>query len=95
MLTVVAEILAKPGCEQRLREELLRLIEPTRAEEGCLQYDLHESTEQPGRFLFYENWTSRAALDRHLATPHLERLSALLAELAQAEPRIDTFLRIA
>lgn len=95
MLTVVAEIVAKPGCEQRLREELLRLIEPTRAEEGCLQYDLHESTEQPGRFLFYENWTSRAALDRHLATPHLERLSALLAELAQAEPRIDTFLRIA
>ncbi|MGQ9916291.1 MAG: putative quinol monooxygenase [Bryobacteraceae bacterium] len=95
MLTVVAEIVAKPGCEQRLREELLRLIEPTRAEEGCLQYDLHESTEQPGRFLFYENWTSRAALDRHLATPHLERLSALLPELAQAEPRIDTFRRIA
>lgn len=95
MLTVVAEIVAKPGCERRLREELLRCIEPTRAEEGCMQYDLHESTGRPGHFLFYENWISREALDRHLATPHLERLSALLPELAEGEPRIDTFERIA
>ncbi len=95
MLTVVAEIIAKPGQEQRLREELMRLIEPTRAEEGCLQYDLHESTERPGHFLFYETWTSLAALDRHLATPHLERLSALLPELAEGEARIDTFQKIA
>jgi quinol monooxygenase YgiN len=95
MLTVVAEIIAKPGCEERLREELLRLVEPTRAEEGCLQYDLHAATDQPGHFLFYENWTSREALDRHLATPHLERLASLLPELAAGEARISTFERIA
>ncbi len=95
MLTVVAEIIAKPGCEERLREELLRCIEPTRAEDGCLQYDLHVATDRPGHFLFYENWTSREVLDRHLATPHLERLSGLLPELAEGEPRISTFQRIA
>lgn len=95
MLTVVAEMIAKPGCEERLREELLRCIEPTRAEEGCLQYDLHVATDRPGHFLFYENWTSREALDRHLATPHLLRLSGLLPELSEGEPRISTFERIA
>jgi len=95
MLTVVAEIIAKPGCEQRLREELLALIEPTRAEAGCLQYDLHVAEGKPGHFLFYENWTSRQALDQHLATPHLQRLSGVLAELAEGEPRIETFQRIA
>lgn len=95
MLTVVAEMIAKPGCEERLREELLRCIEPTRAEEGCLQYDLHVATDRPGHFLFYENWTSREALDRHLATPHLQRLSGLLPELSEGEPRISTFERIA
>ncbi len=95
MLTVVAEIIARPGCEERLREELLRCVEPTRAEEGCIQYDLHVSTERPGHFLFFENWVSREALDRHLATPHLRRLSELLPELAEGEPRIDTFGRIA
>jgi len=91
----VAEMIAKPGCEERLREELLRCIEPTRAEEGCLQYDLHVATDRPGHFLFYENWTSREALDRHLATPHLQRLSGLLPELSEGEPRISTFERIA
>lgn len=95
MLTVVAEIIAKPGCEERLQEELLRCVEPTRAEQGCLQYDLHVATDRPGHFLFYENWTSREALDRHLATPHLERLSSLLPELAEGEARIATFERIA
>jgi len=95
MLTVVAEIIARPGCHERLRRELEALIAPTRAEEGCLQYDLHVSTDNPGHFLFFENWTSREALDRHLATPHLQRLGAVLAELAQGEPRIATFTRIA
>jgi len=95
MLTVVAEIFAKPGCEERLKEELLRCVEPTRAEEGCLQYDLHVSTQRPGHFLFFENWTSREALDRHLATPHLERLRSVLPGLAEGEPRIATFERIA
>lgn len=95
MLTVVAEIIAKPGCEERLRQELLALIAPTRAEEGCLQYDLHVSTDNPGHFLFFENWVSREALDRHLATPHLQRLQSILSELAAAEPRIATFTRIA
>jgi len=53
------------------------------------------STEHPGHFLFIENWTSREALDRHLATPHLERLRSVLPELAEGEPRIATFERIA
>lgn len=92
---MIAEIVAKPGCELRLRQELETLIQPTRAEQGCLQYDLHVSTENPGHFLFYENWTSREALDRHLATPHLRRLGNVLPELAEGDPRIATFTRIA
>lgn len=95
MLTVVAEIIAKPGFEERLREELLRCIEPTRAEDGCLQYDLHVAADKPGHFLFYENWTSREALDRHMATPHLQRLMSLIPEIVEGQPRISMFERIA
>ena len=93
-LTVVAEMTAKPGKEAELRAALLALIEPTRKEPGCVQYDLHEATDAPGQFVFYENWTSREALDVHLATPHLVHLGEILPALTAAPGRIVTYTRI-
>ena len=94
-LTVVAELNAKPGKENDLRDALTGLIELTRSEEGCVEYLLHESTDQRGRFVFYENWKSREALDRHLATPYLKALSARSEELLAEPARILTYTRIA
>lgn len=95
LLTVVAQIQAKPGKEEDVRRLLLTLIEPTRKEEGCVQYDLHVHTGDPSRFVFYENWTSRDHLDRHLASPHLTAAVAAAGDLLAAPPSIETFLRIA
>lgn len=72
MVTVIAKIRARPGREDEVRQELLKLVEPTRAEDGCLNYDLHVSDSDPCVFVFYENWTSREALDRHAKSPHLK-----------------------
>ena len=58
-LTIVANIFAKAGKIGFVKAELLKLIEPTRAEEGCLNYDLHQDFEDLRHFLFYENWESR------------------------------------
>lgn len=94
-LTVVAEMQAKPGRELDLRKALLSLIEPTRKEEGCVQYDLHVHTDDPGRFVFYENWTSRERLSIHLATPHLQAFIAASADLLSEPMRVATYTRIA
>lgn len=94
LLTVVAEMVAQPGKEEELKRQLLALVEPTRKEEGFVQYDLHESTDEPGRFIFYENWTSRQTLDRHLASPHLRAFVAVAGELLIEPPRILTCTRI-
>ncbi len=95
LLTVVAEMLAKPGREDELKRHLLALVEPTRREEGCVQYDVHVATGEPGRFVFYENWTSREMLDRHLASPHLQAFLKAAPELLAEKPRIVTYSRIA
>jgi quinol monooxygenase YgiN len=94
-LTVVAEFHARPGKQDELRRELLALVEPTRGERGCVQYDVHEEQGNPGHFLFYENWTSRAELDAHAASPHLERLFGMADSLVTEPPRILFFDRIA
>jgi len=83
-VTVVARIHAKPGMENETRKELEALLAPTRAEAGCINYDMHTSADDPAQFMFHENWTSKEALDQHLATPHLkafmEQTSRLLTQ---------------
>ena len=87
LLTVFAEVHAKPGKEQALRDALTALVPITRKEAGYVQYDLHVDNDDPGHFFFYENWVSRAHLDAHLAAPHLtdflSRAEELLAEPAR------------
>jgi quinol monooxygenase YgiN len=94
-LTVVAEMKAKPGREEDLRKAVLALIEPTRKEDGCAQYDLHVHTDDPGRFVFYENWTSAEHLARHAASAHLQAFGKQAAELLEEPARIHTYRRIA
>jgi quinol monooxygenase YgiN len=79
---VIARFVASQGKENQLRVLLQSMVTPTRAESGCESYELYESDTQ-GRFYLNETWESRAALDRHLATPHFERLKRTGAELVK------------
>ena len=93
-LTVVATIRAKPGKEAALRQELLALIPTTREEPGCINYDLHQAADNPGHFLFYENWTSKQHLDDHLARPHLTAFLAKADALLAEPPQITLWEKI-
>lgn len=70
-LTIIARIVAKEEQRAFVKSELLKLIAPTRAEEGCISYDLHQDEQNPNLFLFYENWTNRALWQKHIANTHL------------------------
>lgn len=70
-LTIVANIVANEDKIELVRAELLKLIALTRAEEGCINYDLHQDNDNPTHFVFYENWTSKELLQAHLASQHI------------------------
>jgi quinol monooxygenase YgiN len=94
-VTVVATFVARPGQETVLRNALIGLVAPTRQENGCLNYDLHVSSENPGRFLFHENWTTKGALDTHLQSPQIQALLPRVDELCAEPPAIVVWERIA
>jgi quinol monooxygenase YgiN len=71
MLTIAVRIEAIPGKIELVRAELLRLVDPTLKEPGCLQYDLHQDNDNPAIFLFYENWESRELWQKHMNSPRL------------------------
>lgn len=70
-LTIVAHIHAQPDQIDLVKAELEKLIPITLAEEGCIQYDLHQDNENSAHFLFYENWESRELWQTHMNAPHL------------------------
>jgi quinol monooxygenase YgiN len=86
IVTVVAKVVAQPDAIEEVKAELLRMIEPTRKEEGCREYRLHQDNADPAVFVFYENWDSMACLERHLDSPHFKEyvnaVGSLIAEKA-------------
>ena len=95
LLTAVAVMRAKAGREDELRGVLEELIEPTRKEDGNHSYALHQGTEDPSLFIFYENWTSAEHLDAHLANDHLQGFLPKIPELIEGELVINRVRRIA
>ena len=70
-LTIVANIHANPDQIERVKVELEKLVPITRAEKGCVKYDLHRDNSNPAHFMFYETWESRELWQTHMAAPHL------------------------
>ena len=81
MYTIIGTVTARPETREELATLLGAQVAPTRAEPGCINYDFHFDAADPCVFVFYENWTSRAALDAHLAMPHLQPLFSQLDRL--------------
>ncbi|MFH2054024.1 MAG: putative quinol monooxygenase [bacterium] len=75
-LTIVAHIHAEADRIELVKAELRKLVPPTLAEAGCLQYDLHQDNEDPAHFMFYENWESRALWQAHMGSRHLQDYQA-------------------
>lgn len=69
-LTIIANVVAKADKIALVKAELLKLIEPTRAEEGCINYDLLQDNKNPACFTVYENWESSELLLAHTKTTH-------------------------
>ncbi|MDR3580139.1 MAG: putative quinol monooxygenase [Oryzomonas sp.] len=78
VVTVVAELVVKEDAVETVKAELLKLIEPTRREAGCIEYRLHQDNDDPKVFVFYENWQSMANLERHMASTHFQNYVAAI-----------------
>jgi quinol monooxygenase YgiN len=87
-LHVVAVLKAKPGSEAVLAEALSALVTPTRAEPGCLSYELYGSAVDATTFVTVETWSSQSDLDAHMQTPHVAQALQAAAEALDGAPAI-------
>ena len=69
------------GKEAVFREELLRVLGPSRAETGCLAIHVFESLREPFSFAIHSEWVDEAAFELHAQWPHTVRFLGAAKEL--------------
>ena len=74
MVFVLAKLVAKDGKANQLKPLLEALLTPTRQEQGCVQYDLHEDVANPEIFYFYEVWENSDDVKKHGESTHIQSM---------------------
>ena len=93
MIILTAKLKAKPGCEKDVEDALLDMIPNVQNEVNTLAYVLHRASDDPGTFLYYEQYTDKDALKLHGATPYFKKLVAALDGKLAVKPE-ETFYSI-
>ena len=69
-LNIIATITIKPEYHEAFKPIFKRLVIGSRAEHGCVRYELNQSIENPNIYTVLETWQSQQAIDLHNTTPH-------------------------
>ena len=81
-LYIFASFEPRPGKRDQLRAALSHVLEPTRAEAGCIRINLYESIAGPCCFYIHAEWADAATFEAHANMPHVASLAAAVDELA-------------
>ncbi len=69
-ITKRVTFIAKEGSEEKMKELLSAMVEPSKAEDGCIFYEIFQYKENPRKFMAVETWRDEAALDGHRSSAH-------------------------
>ena len=69
-ITKMVTFIAKDEYVKELKELLEMMVIPSKAENGCLNYNIYQYKNEPNKFSAVETWESEEALNGHKTSPH-------------------------
>ncbi len=85
---LTAIIKSKPEYREEVKAQLLEMVQQSRKEAACLQYDLHQETTDENIFTFHEIWEHAAGLEQHNSQPYIQAFGAVVPVKLQELPVI-------
>ncbi|MBV8779266.1 MAG: antibiotic biosynthesis monooxygenase [Alphaproteobacteria bacterium] len=76
-LMIVVEFDLKPEHTADFVKLMSEHAKLSRQEDGCQQFDVLQSQEDPNKVFFVESWRDQAALDIHSKVPRMEQNRAI------------------
>jgi quinol monooxygenase YgiN len=67
------------------------LYSPSRSEKGCLHYSCYQDAGDPDSFLFFEEWESQEAIDKHFQTPYFQDFMKRFPDMIVGTPVIKLY----
>ncbi len=84
MIVVTGRVQIPAEHRDRFLEIATTMCRASRADDGCVGYRVYEDAEQPGRYVFIEEWRDDDALQAHFRQAHtgafMGELPGLLGE---------------
>ncbi|MBM3154293.1 MAG: antibiotic biosynthesis monooxygenase [Chloroflexi bacterium] len=94
MLIVAATLKAAQGKGDELEKEFRKLIPEIHKEPGTLTYIVHRALDDADKFLVYERYENKEALDYHTSTPYFKEFFKAAGSLAEGRPEIGLYREI-
>ena len=91
MILIAGTVRFPPEKVAGVRAAAQRMIEPTRAEDGCVKYAFAEDLLDPGLIHISELWRDQDALDRHFASAHMAEWRKAGRELGVGERNLRIY----
>jgi len=88
-IVLIARLKVKADKFKEAKAAALALVEPSRKEAGCINYDIHQSIEDETVFFWHETWVNKAALDQHFATSFFGEFFKIVEHIAAEPPQIN------
>lgn len=90
MVYVVAELSVRPGTEAEFEAVAAELMREVRAREPEVQlYQFTKIRGRDGVYRVIERYASEAALEKHMAEPHLRAAMEKMGPLLAARPQLE------
>ena len=74
MVRVIAANYIKSEHIEKVKPLFKEILEETNKEKGCIEYRLYEKDDDPGFYVFIEEWETMDHLKAHFETEHFKRI---------------------
>lgn len=92
-IVLIAHLKVKPDSVESAKRAALAIVENSRAETGCLNYDFHQAIDDETIFVWHETWVNKAAIEAHGASEHFKDFSQKIKDSVD-EPLQITLTRM-
>lgn len=75
----------------QVKQIALQLIEQSRLEDGCISYDLFQSSSSQNCLLFCETWRDKEAFNAHLNTKHYTSIMPRIQQFRVGDKELKIF----
>lgn len=87
-IVLVARLQVREDAVEEAKQAALDIVADSRAEDGCINYDVHQAIDDPTVFIWHETWKNKAAIDEHFETDFFKTFAATIEKLAVEPPQI-------